>query len=309
MALPLSIEKRIRNDPSYTGGWERVSGSGAFNVPSYVSEQEVRDVKDWLAKRGGVEAETDLLKKQAYYYGAPTTSTTTYMPFGKKPEMGKLATFQAPKRGQAPSFTMPEMAEIPKFEAPEWDEGKISSLTQKRAAPGIRQLRAGMREVASQRFSNPQERAKALRAAFAGQGEGIESVLAGAGQAAVDEYALEYANKYKTAGMNWQEAVAKVKQEYETGVIKSQKEFEEKARAIEQVYAADVQAEMQRVEDENAKISQEYQAAWDAYGNMGKTESTEGYGVQPYEEDYQSVMSKLRSPLSSSVKRSSLSMT
>ena len=87
----------------------------------------------------------------------------------------------------------PTMGEAPVWQKPEYDEGKVSALTQKRAAPGVRRLRETTQQAMSATYDNPNVKKMTVRDALAGYGTGLESVMAGAGTTARAEYGQEYA--------------------------------------------------------------------------------------------------------------------
>ncbi len=78
------------------------------------------------------------------------------------------------------------------YNAPRWDDQKITALTQKRAMPGIRTLREQVNRVTGRRYDNPNVGRMTLREALQGYGSGVSSIISGAGNAAVGEYAHEY---------------------------------------------------------------------------------------------------------------------
>ena len=87
----------------------------------------------------------------------------------------------------------PVMGPEPVLEVPEYDEKKVSALTQKRAAPGVRRLREATRSAMTETYDNPNVKKMTVRDALAGYGTGLENVMAGAGTTARAEYGQEYA--------------------------------------------------------------------------------------------------------------------
>lgn len=87
----------------------------------------------------------------------------------------------------------PTMGGAPTYEKPEYDESKVSALTQKRAAPGVRRLREVTQRAMGATYENPNVKRMTVRSALAGYGTGLESVMAGAGTTARAEYGQEYA--------------------------------------------------------------------------------------------------------------------
>jgi len=102
---------------------------------------------------------------------------------GNKPNMG----------GSGFGAGMPAAGEIPTLNLPEYDEDKVSSLTQKRAAPGVKRLREVTRAAANETYDNPNVKKMTVRDALAGYGTGLENVMAGAGKAATQEYGQQFA--------------------------------------------------------------------------------------------------------------------
>lgn len=109
----------------------------------------------------------------------------------------------------------PEFGALPTYTAPEWDEGKISSLTQKVAAPGLRNLRQQVQRASSQPSTNPNVKAMTLRDALAGYGQGLENIMGGARSSAGQEYAREYGTKQDEAKTNYESATKKKFAEYQ----------------------------------------------------------------------------------------------
>lgn len=100
-----------------------------------------------------------------------------------------------PNIGGGPGFGggMPGTGEVPTLNLPEYDEEKVSGLTQKRAAPGVRKLREATRSAMSETYDNPNVKKMTVRDALAGYGTGLENVMAGANRAATQEYGQQYA--------------------------------------------------------------------------------------------------------------------
>jgi len=105
---------------------------------------------------------------------------------------------------------------MPEYGIPERDEGRISELKEKAMGVPMSRLRRALnRALVESRYStNPIVRAQARKQALAGYGEGIGSILAGAGREARAEYAPEY-----------QAQVAKTAAEYGASIQKKQTEF------------------------------------------------------------------------------------
>jgi hypothetical protein len=176
----------------------------------------------------------------------------------------KLPTYKAPVYEEA------VMGDMPTFTAPEYDEGAIAKKTQKYAAPGIRGLRTAMQETTAQRYDNPNVKRMTLRDALLGYGQGLESVMAGAGKTASAEYAQEYAYKYKEAGMNYATAVQAVRDKYQGQSAAKNAKFQAELNAVNTVY----QAEIMKAQFDSAEQTkkQMFDAVWDSYeGTNDKT--------------------------------------
>jgi hypothetical protein len=103
---------------------------------------------------------------------------------------------------------LPSVPELPKYVAPtyvapERDEGRVRSLTQKWAAPGLRNLRQQVGKAMGANYANPNVKRMTLREALAGYGQGIENVMSGAGRSALGEYSQEFAAKEREAIANF----------------------------------------------------------------------------------------------------------
>jgi hypothetical protein len=94
-----------------------------------------------------------------------------------------------------PTYNAPSYKEMPTYTPRRWDDNEISSLTQKKAMPGIRELRGQIQRVTGRRYDNPNVGRMTLREALQGYGSGIGSVLGGAGEAATGEYSTKFARE------------------------------------------------------------------------------------------------------------------
>lgn len=279
-----TTEEYILDNSDYTGGW--IPGTTTQVAPGWVKKVRAAD----LAKRESI-ADIKLKEKQADILGRPRVTTTGTERFGPKPEMGEmgefvmpergappplpevqmgqiptigkaepgeLSTYQAPTRGEVGKFGMPEMGAMPEFIAPEYDEGAVGKLAQQHSAAGVRNLRSAIQMATGRRSDNPNVDRQLVKDALAGYGQGLEEVMGGARKTATAEYAQKYATEYKTAGMNWQNAVQAVRDKFAGQMTARSAEYQAEQAAVEQVYAADVSAEQQRVESENRLVLEEY---------------------------------------------------
>jgi len=109
----------------------------------------------------------------------------------------------------------PTLGEAPVYEKPEYDEDKVSSLTQKRAAPGVRRLRETTQQAMSATYDNPNVKRMTVRDALSGYGTGLENVMAGAGTTARAEYGQQYAADVNAAMAKYRGDLARQSQEYD----------------------------------------------------------------------------------------------
>ena len=110
----------------------------------------------------------------------------------------------------------PTMGEAPVLETPEYDEDKVSRLTQKRAAPGVRRLRETTQQAMSATYDNPNVKRMTVRDALAGYGTGLENVMSGAGTTARAEYGQEYAADVAGAMATFRGQLDRRSQEFDT---------------------------------------------------------------------------------------------
>jgi len=194
----------------------------------------------------------------------PTGDTSTIMPVrppGSRPigpsapSLEPLPEFQLPAMGPAPTLKTPaapgtpggavlptiKMPEIKtaKFQAPEWSEQAITSLTQERAAPGVRALKEGLREMTAQQGNDPIARHN-TREAMKGYGAGLGQVMAGAHSAAVQEYSQRYGYEFQSAAMQFEAEADAIAREYQGKLSTSMAEYEGKLQGVMAGYQAQV---------------------------------------------------------------------
>jgi len=124
---------------------------------------------------------------------------------GRRPSGGGYSGGEAPVMGEAPELDLPE-----------YDERKVSALTQKRSASGVRRLRETTQRAMDQSYENPNVKKMTVRDALAGYGTGLESVMAGAGRAATQEYGQQYATSVNAEMARYRGALNRRSQEYQT---------------------------------------------------------------------------------------------
>lgn len=158
-----------------------------------------------------------------------TTSSTPVMPSWEPP----------------PSYDMPEYTPYipgaaPTYEAPEWDEGAISSLTQNKAAPGLRELRQQIQRVSGRKYDNPQVGRMTLREALQGYGSGVGSVMSSASGVARGEYGQRYGIEADVAKTNFGGAMSQWQGENQArtqaGLINYQAEAAEKKSVFDSAW-------------------------------------------------------------------------
>ena len=110
----------------------------------------------------------------------------------------------------------PTMGAAPTLEMPEYDEGKVSALTQKKSATGVRNLRNTTQRAMSETYDNPNVKRMTVRDALAGYGSGLESVMSGAGSDARAEYDQQYSTSVNAAMSQYEAELNRQAMEYNT---------------------------------------------------------------------------------------------
>lgn len=95
----------------------------------------------------------------------------------------------------------------PELELPERDERRVASLRQKAAAPGVRKLRTALNRALVRSYENPNVARMVTRSALTGFGEGLESVMGGAGREAEAQYRSELGLQVQEVTANYQAAL------------------------------------------------------------------------------------------------------
>jgi hypothetical protein len=156
--------------------------------------------EDYVFKRNRLARNEDADALWNKEHGLSTvTEQFTEMPSGRPPSIYEIPTMQSQGVGGGGTSSSSTGGYTP----PRWDEQKISALTQKRAAPGIRGLREQVQRATGKSYSNPQVGRMTLREALQGYGSGLSSILAGAGNAAVSEYGKQYDTESDAAKTNF----------------------------------------------------------------------------------------------------------
>ncbi|MFA5377344.1 MAG: hypothetical protein WC455_16455 [Dehalococcoidia bacterium] len=147
-------------------------------------------------------------------YPSATGSSSKTSSSGTTPSTSSgytLKTANAVSKASLPTLSLPT------YTAPEYDESRISALTQKAAASGLRKLRGQTQAaIVSSQSQTATARKMTLREALAGYGEGVSSVMGAASKTAQSQYGQEYASDYNESLMNYQTSVAQAQAEYQT---------------------------------------------------------------------------------------------
>jgi hypothetical protein len=121
---------------------------------------------------------------------------------------GSAPTFNAPRVASVPKYSR-EYRELPTYEAPEWNQGEIDTLSQQRAAPGLRVLRQQVNRISGENYDNPSLKRMTLREALSGFGTGVSSVMGTANQTAANEYGAKYSRESANSLNEYQSQAAK----------------------------------------------------------------------------------------------------
>lgn len=225
--------------------------------------------------RGGIYGQND-----QWWYGNNTTglSTPTMKDVGYTPNVAELPSLQMPAAPTAPKITMPaapgteggaalptiERPEIKaaQFKAPEWSEEAITSLQQKRAAPGVRALKEGLREVSATTSANDPISRHNAREQLGAYSKGLTDVMAGAHSAAIQEYSTKYGYEFQSAAIQFEAEGDALAMEYKGNLAINMAEYEGKLKSVMAEYQTQV-----------AGASMEYQAAFDIMMRQYELES------------------------------------
>jgi hypothetical protein len=125
-----------------------------------------------------------------------------------------------------PTYNAPTYTPPAPYVAPEWDESKIESLAQRKAAPGLRAARSQIQQVQGRYEENPNVKAMTLRQALAGYGLAVEQVLGGAETSAETEYGREYATKQNESQINYQGDTTTAQTKYQGALAAANASFQ-----------------------------------------------------------------------------------
>jgi hypothetical protein len=117
--------------------------------------------------------------------------------------------------GVAPVYNAPTYTPPPDYVAPTYDEGRIESLAQQKAAPGLRAARSQIQQIQGKYEENPNVKAMTLREALAGYGLAVANVMGGAETSAESEYGREYGTQERQAEINYQGATTTAQTQFQ----------------------------------------------------------------------------------------------
>ncbi len=117
--------------------------------------------------------------------GAPTYELPEW-------NVGEAPSYKAPTITDVPIYKGPSYREYPTYTAPTWNEAEVSSLTQQRAAPGLRALRQQVSRIAGANYDSPNVKRMTLREALTGYGSGLGDVMGSASSTAMGEYGTKF---------------------------------------------------------------------------------------------------------------------
>jgi hypothetical protein len=137
---------------------------------------------------------------------------------------GSSSAHSAPSPGPVPIYN-PSFKNLPAYNAPKWNEGEIDTLTQKRAAPGLRDLRQQVQRVTGRRYDNPQVGRMTLREALQGYGSGVSKVMGSASETASNEYSQKFGRESQNAQNEYASNVAQTSAENQFNADKSKTQF------------------------------------------------------------------------------------
>jgi len=182
----------IRPIPPSLSGYSKSDAEHVMRV----YQTRLADYEQKLAKKQRQQTQQyQMAQISAQKAVVPTTTTGSAMPV--------LPSWSPPEAYEIPEYQPYIPGAAPTYAAPEWDEGAISSLTQKRAAPGLRSLRQQVQRVTGRKYDSPQVARMTLREALQGYGSGIGSVLGGAGSVAHREYGQKYGAETEAARLSY----------------------------------------------------------------------------------------------------------
>lgn len=135
----------------------------------------------------------------------------------------------------APRAPMPTLGEIPAMQLPARDEARIRRLTQEAAAPGLRSLRRQTRmALLRQHYDDPRMREN-IRAALAGHGEALSTILGEARRTGRAQYEAEYAPQLMRAQAEWQARIQQQQMRYQAALAERARQYGQRT-TVRQTY-------------------------------------------------------------------------
>jgi len=123
-----------------------------------------------------------------------------------------------------PTYQPPQYRELPGYHAPVYNDAEVDTLTQKRAAPGLRALRQTISRIGASGGGNSDMKRMTLRDALQGYGTGISKVIGESSEAAANEYGKKYGYQITNAQSTYaaEADAAKAYNEYAGDTAKTQ---------------------------------------------------------------------------------------
>ena len=212
------------------------------------------------------------------------------------PGMPEMPEYNAPAAPVMPTFEAPEAPSAPKFQAPAWSEKAISSMAQKKAAPGVRGLKEGLREMTAKMGNDPISRHNA-REAMTGYGRGLSQVMGEAHSAAVQEYSAKYGYQFQAAAMDFEAEADAIARKYQGDLTGRLAEYNADVGAVMAKYQADVSAENVQFQAAFQSMMNQYQIEAQASMAQYETEANQANLLVQLEQqaaivDFQSLMTE-----------------
>jgi hypothetical protein len=209
-----------------------------LDFPGYVYQGSTPDYLAWVDMMGRkLGTITDDNQKSKIYNISPTFSTPKIDPYIPPAPYTPSATYKAPE------YVAPEEYIAPSYTKPTYDENKVESLTQRKAAPGLRSARQALQSSTGGYYENPNVKRMTLRDALAGYGMAVENVMSGASNEARSQYNNEYNIEADASKTNFNKDVEEGKLNYNNKIYKSQADFAAKTAEAEKNYQAQLEAE------------------------------------------------------------------
>ena len=217
---------------------------------SFVYQGSTRDYLAWADMMGRkLGTIPDDNQKSKIYNISPTFSTPKIDPYIPPAPYTPSSPYTPPSpytpsaTYKSPEYVAPEEYIAPDYIKPTYDENKVESLAQRKAAPGLRSARQALQSSTGGYYENPNVKRMTLRDALAGYGMAVENVMAGASNEARSQYNNEYNIEADAAKTNFNKDVEKGKLNYNNKIYKSQADFAAKTSEAEKNYQSQLEAE------------------------------------------------------------------